>query len=563
MTEGFPDILDGLEHIFSQGGLVAMKGTGGFHLACDAFNQAGVRKLREIKQRDGKPFALMFRNLQVAGTYVQIGPAGEQALRSWRRPIVLLPKTRDLTRGIADGLSNLGIMLPYMPFHHLLMEKLRTPALVMTSGNFSEEPILISNQEVLKQFGPRVDGVVTYNREIYNRVDDSVIRITRESPMVLRRARGYAPSPLRTGLDLEGILGTGAELAGSFCMGKGHLALMSQYTGDLKNLETFAFYQEIYERYCRLFRFSPRMVVSDLHPDYLSTRFALKLAEQDEGISHISAQHHHAHIASGMLEAGWEGEVLGFAFDGSGYGTDGHMWGGEVLKTEYSGFERLYHFEYMPLPGGDRASKEPWRMAVSYLYHCFGEDMYGLKLPLTDTFSRPEMENITQLIRKKINSPLASSAGRLFDAVAAIMGLNYYSTYQAEAPMLLESAIDPGEKGSYPYSLEGGHISFHALIRGVVEDLHRGHSRGSIAAKFHQTMVELIRELSLHIRSQTGIDRVVLGGGTFQNGYLSEKVMDKLEKEHFKVYLPRVTPVNDQGIAAGQLAIGAHKRLMM
>jgi hydrogenase maturation protein HypF len=562
-TEGILDILDGLEHLLSEGGLVAMKGTGGYHLACDAFNPAGVRKLREIKQRDGKPFALMFRNLEAAQSYVDMGPAGKQALGSWRRPIVLLPKTRDLTPGIADGLSTLGIMLPYMPFHYLLMEKLKTPALVMTSGNFSEEPILISNQEVLKHFGPRVDGVLTYNREIYNRVDDSVIRVSRDGPMVIRRARGYAPSPLRTSLDLEGILGTGAELAGSFCMGKGHLAFMSQYTGDLKNLETFAFYQEIYERYCRLFRFSPRMVVSDLHPDYLSTRFALKLAEQDEGITHISAQHHHAHIASGMLEAGWEGKVMGFAFDGSGYGTDGHMWGGEVLQADYSGFERLYHFEYMPLPGGDRASKEPWRMAVSYLYHCFGEDMYDLKIPLTYNFSRAEMENITALIQKRINAPLASGAGRLFDAVAAILGLNYYSTYQAEAPMLLESAIDPGEKGRYPFSLQEGRISFQGVIRKVVEDLYRGTSRGSIAAKFHRTMVELILELSLQIRSQTGLDRVVLGGGTFQNGYLSEKVMDKLEKERFKVYLPLDTPVNDQGIAVGQMAIGAHKRLMM
>jgi hydrogenase maturation protein HypF len=561
--DDLPGILDGMERILSEGGLVAVKGTGGFHLVCDAFNQAGVRKLRELKQRDGKPFALMFRNLSAARDYVEIGPAGEQALGSWRRPIVLLTKTRELTRGIADGLSTLGIMLPYMPFHHLLMKKLKTPALVMTSGNFSEEPILISNQEVLKHFGPRVDGVVSYNREIYNRVDDSVVRIVRNRAMVLRRARGYAPSPIRTGMDLEGILGTGAELAGSFCLGKGHLALMSQYAGDLKNLETFDFYREIYDRYCRLFRFSPRMVVSDLHPDYLSTRFALRLAEQEDDISHISAQHHHAHIASGMLEAGWQGEVLGFAFDGSGYGTDGHMWGGEVLRADYGGFERLYHFEYMPLPGGDRASREPWRMAVSYLYHCFGEDMYHLKIPLTDTIRRPQMENITQMIQKKINAPLVSSAGRLFDAVAAILGLNFYSTYQAEAPMLLESAMDLSETGSYPFSMEGGLISFQSLIREVVEDLYRGTSRGRIASKFHHTLVSLIQELSLEIRSRTGLDRVVLGGGTFQNGFLSEKVLDKLEKERFKVYLPQGTPVNDQGIALGQLAIGAHKRLMM
>jgi hydrogenase maturation protein HypF len=260
-----------------------------------------------------------------------------------------------------------------------------------------------------------------------------------------------------------------------------------------------------------------------------------------------------------MLEAGWEGEVLGFALDGSGYGTDGHMWGGEVMRADYGDFERLYHFEYIGLPGGDMASREPWRMAVSYLYHCFGDDMFGLRIPLTEDFSRQEMENITALIRKKINTPLASSAGRLFDAVAAILGLNYYSTYQAEAPMLLESAMDLNETGTYPFGIEDGQLSFTSLIRKVVEDLHRGTSRGRISAKFHRTLVSLIQELSLDIRSQTGLDRVVLGGGTFQNGYLSEKVIEKLENEHFKVYLPHSIPVNDQGIAMGQLAIGARR----
>ena len=562
-VEDLNEILNTMEGILRRGGVVAMKGTGGFHLVCSAFSREGIAKLRQIKQRDGKPFALMFKNLEEARTFVEIGPAEQEALSSWKRPIVLLRKIRDLSEGIADGLSTLGVMLPCMPFHHLLFEKLDIPALVMTSGNFSEEPILISNEKVLEEFGGRVDGILSYNRDIYMRVDDSVGRIIRDSPMVLRRARGYTPSPIRTGMDLEGILATGAELSASFCMGKGHLALMSQYTGDLKNLETLEFYQEIYERYCRLFRFSPRMVVSDLHPDYLSTRFALKLASQESGIIHLPVQHHHAHIASGMLDAGLDGEVLGFSFDGSGYGTDGHMWGAEVMRADYSGFERLFHFEYLPLPGGDKASKEPWRMGVSYLYHCFGEDMYGLKIPLTERFRRQEIGNITGLIRKKINTPLASSAGRLFDAVAAILGLNYFSTFQAEAPMLLESAIDQSETGLYPFSTEGGQVSFTSLIKAVVTDLHHGVSRGKIAAKFHLSLVALILELSLEIRAETGLDRVVLCGGTFQNKFLSEKVMDKLENEKFKVYLPHIIPVNDQGIAVGQLAIGAHKRTML
>jgi hydrogenase maturation protein HypF len=540
--------------------LLAMKGTGGFHLACNAFSSEGVSKLRSMKQRDGKPFALMFRNLEEAGVFCEISEAEEAELSSWRRPIVLLKKFRELTPGIADGLETLGVMLPYMPIHHLLFEQLETPALVMTSGNFSDEPILISDDEAREQFGPLVDGILSYNREIFNRIDDSVCAVVHHAPMILRRARGYAPSPMRTGMDLEGILGTGAELSSSFCMGKGHLALMSPYTGDLKNLETYTFYKESYERYCRLFRFTPQLVVSDIHPAYLSSIFAGKLAEENPDIATMSVQHHHAHIASGMLDAGLEGDVLGFSFDGTGMGTDGHMWGAEVMRADYSNFERLYHFEYMPLPGGDKASKEPWRMGISYLYHCFGEELYDLKVPLTQSFERKEMGNIISLIQKNINTPMVSSAGRLFDAVAAITGLNYYSTYQAEAPMLLESAIDQNEKGSYSFEIESGLVSFSLMIRELVEDIYRGTSIAVISAKFHRTLLQLILHLSMEVRDEGGLDRIVLGGGTFQNRYLSEKVMDKLENERFKVYLPRRIPVNDQGIAAGQLAIGAHRR---
>lgn len=562
-TEVFKEILKRTCELLSGDALLAIKGTGGFHLVCNAFSKEGIAKLRTMKQRDGKPFAIMFKSLEEALHYVEIGESEKAELCSWRRPIVLLRKRRELPRGIADGLVNLGVMLPYMPFHYLLFEQLTTPALVMTSGNFSDEPILISNDRAREQFSSYVDGIVSYNREIFNRVDDSVSKVIRGVPTVLRRARGFAPSPIRTGFDLEGILATGAELTGSFCMGKEHLALMSPYTGDLKNLETLTFYQEIYERYCRLFRFTPQLVVSDLHPDYLSTRFAEKLVEENPDLPHISVQHHHAHIASGMLNAGLEGEVLGFSFDGTGLGTDGHMWGAEVMKADYVNFERLFHFEYMALPGGDKASKEPWRMGISYLHHCFGDEIYDLKIPLTQRFGRQEMGNIIALIQKRINTPMVSSAGRLFDAVAAITGLNYYSTYQAEAPMLLESAIDHNEQGSYPFEIDSGKLSFTSLIRSVVEDIHRGKSTGSIATKFHHTIVQLILRLSLEIRAECGLDRVVLGGGSFQNNFLSEKVMDKLENESFKVYLPHRIPVNDQGIAAGQLAIGAHRRKLM
>ena len=562
-TENLEDIQSEVKDIVASGGLLAVKGTGGFHLMCNAFSEEGVKRLRHMKHRNGKPFALMFRNVDEARKFVKITRKEEELLTSWRRPIVLLRKKRNITRGIADGLSTLGVMLPYMPFHHLLFEELDTPAVVMTSGNLAEEPILISNKKVASTFSGHVDGIVTYNREIFNRIDDSVVSVTGKEPTLFRRARGYAPSPIRTGIELEGILGTGAELTSSFCMGKGTQAIMSQYIGDLKNLETLDFYREIYGRYCRMFRFSPDLVVSDLHPDYLSSRFAHQLAEEHPNIQHISVQHHHAHIASGMLDAGLEGEVLGFSFDGTGLGTDGHIWGAEVLKSDYLDFERLFHFEYIHLPGGDRASKEPWRMGVSYLYRCFEDELYDLPIPLVQAFNRNDLKNLTTIIDQKLNAPIASSAGRLFDAVAAITGLNYYSTYQAEAPMLLESALDPSEKGGYTFDIIENQVSFMPAIKEIVEDKLAGISTGRISAKFHNTLVELIIQLSKQIRAESGLNRIVLGGGTFQNRYLSENVLNKLAKERFEVYLPHRIPVNDQGIAAGQLAIGASRRRLM
>jgi hydrogenase maturation protein HypF len=557
------DILTKVKDIVTGGGLLAVKGTGGFHLICNAFSEEGVKKLRNMKRRNGKPFALMFRSADEARKFVKITRKEEEVLTSWRRPIVLLRKKRNITKGIADGLSTLGVMLPYMPFHHQLFEHLDTPAVVMTSGNFTDEPILISNEKASRMFAGYVDGVISYNREIFNRIDDSVLAVTGKDVMVLRRARAYAPSPIRTGIELEGILGTGAELTSTFCMGKGHQAFMSQYIGDLKNLETLEFYREIYGRFCRMFRFSPDLVVSDLHPDYMSSRFARQLSEEHPNIQHISVQHHHAHIASGMLDAGLEGEVLGFSFDGTGLGSDGHSWGGEVLKAGYLNFERLFHFEYIPLPGGDKASLEPWRMGLSYLYRCFGDELYDLQIPLVKAIDRKDISHIIKMIDQKLNTPLASSAGRLFDAIAAITGLNYYSSYQAEAPMLLESVLDPSEKGIYEYEIDDKQVSFSLMIKSVVEDIHDGLSTGRISAKFHNTVVNLIFQLSKQIRTESGMNRIVLGGGTFQNRYLTKKVMGKLKKERFDIYLPQRIPMNDQGIAAGQIAIGAYRRKLM
>ena len=551
-------ILQYVAAALNDGKLLAIKGTGGFHLACDALDPGAVGRLREIKRRNGKPFAVMFRNVDCARAYVRISSREEEVLTSWRRPILLLRKIKACSEGIADGLNRLGVMLPYMPFHHLLFERVDTPALVMTSGNISDEPIAISEPELERRFGRYVDGVVSYNREIHNRIDDSVAAVTGDDLLVMRRARGYAPAPIRTGFVLEGILGTGAELTGSFCIGKGRNAIMSQYTGDLSNAGNFNFYTEAYHRFCRLFRFTPHLVVSDLHPDYMSTRFAEQLSRENPAVRHIRVQHHHAHLASVMLEAGLDEEVIGFSFDGNGLGTDGHGWGGEVMRADFHHFDRLYHFEYMPLPGGDAAVREPWRMGISYLYALTGERVSTLGVPLVHAIGKASIDRVISMIQKGVNVPAVSSAGRLFDAVAAITGLSYTSGYTAQAPMLLESAINESEKGSYLFEINGQQVSFLPLIEGVVGDLQRKTDTGTISARFHNTLVELIIHLSRRIRSQTGLEKVVLAGGSFQNSYLVQKVKEKLAENRFDVYISSMLPVNDQGIAAGQAVLGAH-----
>ena len=560
ITESLNELLFKVSRGISKGNLYALKGMGGFHLMCNAFNETSVSHLRSVKERDGKPFALMFRSLSEANEYVEINDEEERLLLSWQRPIVLLKRKKPITPGIADGLSNLGIMLSFMPFHYLLFDVLDTAAIILTSGNFSDEPILISNGEALQMFGDKVDGIISYNREIYNRSDDSVAMVINKMPQILRRSRGYAPAPIRTHKRTEGIFGAGAELVSSFAMGKGNHVFMSQYIGDLKNFETYQFYQESYNRFRRMFRFGPQLLVHDLHPDYLSTKFARDLSQELGGIPLLPVQHHHAHIASVMLNHGLDGEVIGFGFDGLGLGTDGNLWGAEAMVAGYRDFHRLYHFEYMPMPGGDKASKESWRMALSYLYKCFGSGFQELPLPIFNEVRERDVENIRNLIDKSLNTPLISSAGRLFDAVSAILGINYRATYQAEAPMRLESMADKSEKGAYQYEIKDGQVCFQPMIRSVVGDLSVGISRERISGKFHNTLANLVLDLAMRIRKETGLNRVVLSGGSFQNRILTGKSYELLSEEDFEIFLPDRVPVNDQGIALGQIAVGAANR---
>ncbi|PLX10140.1 MAG: hypothetical protein C0597_17285 [Marinilabiliales bacterium] len=374
-----------------------------------------------------------------------------------------------------------------------------------------------------------------------------------------RRSRGYAPQPIITKINTEGIFAAGAELSNSFCIGKGKQAIMSQYLGDLKNAETLEFYEETYQRFEQLFRFKPKLIAMDLHPDYLSSQFAQKLSENHQ-IPILKIQHHHAHIASVMATHQLDEDVIGIGFDGIGLGKDRNIWGAEFMTANLNDYNRMYHFEYIPLPGGDKVSKEPWRMAISYLYKVFGEDFTNLDLPILKEIESSKVQNITQMIQKKLNTPLASSAGRLFDAIASIIGVCHFNSFQAEAPMRLESIINDQIKESYDCEIQKESISFNIMIRQIVSDCMQGISRSVIATKFHNTIIELVVKICVEISVKLDINKIVLSGGSFQNAYLTENIENRLKINDLEVYLPKAVPVNDQGIALGQLVIAAKRR---
>ncbi len=540
--------------LLEDGKIVAIKGLGGYHLACNPFNEKTVAELRIRKSREGKPFALMFRDAETAKQFLHINKKEETLLVSWRRPIVLLKIKEQFAPSVSTGLDTIGSMLPYMPFHHMLFEELDLPAIVLTSGNITDEPIIIDNREAMNKLHPISDASLTYNREIYNRTDDSVAFVANNKERLIRRSRSYAPSPVQIKLNAEGIFAAGAELVNCFCIGKGNQAIMSQHIGDLKNLETLEFYNESFERFKRLFRFTPQLAVADLHPDYLSTQFA-----KDMGIPLVLVQHHHAHIASCMAEFQLDEKVIGISFDGTGLGDDGNIWGGEFLICDLNEHQRFTHFEYIPQPGGDAVSKHPWRMMLAYLHHYFGDEVVSRFPLLFKGIDEAEIEGILFLLKSKVNSPLTSSAGRLFDAVSALLNVCRNSTYHAEAPMRLEAIAD--EKTSALYGFEfDGQISFRKTFEEMIADLLKGEETAKIAGKFHNTIVQLIVEVAEKMRKHTGLNKVVLSGGTFQNKILLENVEQKLKEINFAVYSQSGIPSNDGGIALGQLAIAAKRR---
>lgn len=545
----FDEIMQRLTSFLSHGKIIAIKGQGGYHLMCDAFNDQAVVNLRTRKTRDKKPFAVMFRDLASVRKYCIVNHEEERILTSWRRPIVLLRQRNKFPEGINSGLSTIGAILPYMPVHYLLFQNISTEALVLTSGNLSEKPLIADDAEAEKELGPLADAVVDYNREIINRADDSVVSVVKGRTILHRRSRGFVPAPIDLNLNVDGILAVGAELKNTFCLGKGFQAIPGQHTGDLKEPETYRFFREALERMSSIYRFTPGVIACDLHPGYLSTQYAEEQSAR-LGIPLMRVQHHHAHIASCMAEFRLDSPVIGICLDGTGYGSDGNIWGGEFFTGSPGMFHRYTHFGYVPMPGGDKAASEPWRMAVAYVYSCLGRERISSILPLFPD-EGDKITLLTEMMDKKINSPLSSGAGRLFDAVSALLGICHTHRFEAEGPMRLESCAARGVRACYPFQWNR-EISFAETIHAILDDLGRC-DVSHISAKFHNTLVKVIEMVCNRIRSETGIQRVVLSGGVFQNRFLLGRSVAGLEGSGFQVYVNESVPVNDGGIALGQL----------
>ncbi|MDF1561049.1 MAG: carbamoyltransferase HypF [Bacteroidales bacterium] len=551
------DILEEIALRLASGGSVAIKSTGGYNIMCDALNEAAVAGLRQRKQRDSKPFAVMFRDINAVHEYCHVEVQEKAMLESWRRPVVILQQKMPLAPSVSSGLNTTGAMLPHMPVHYLLFRLITTPVLVLTSGNLSDEPIITLDSKAERDLMPVTGCIVSYNREINNRADDSVVRVINGNISLIRRSRGYAPEPVDLSCSVEGVFAAGAEQKNSFCIGRGSQAFMSQYIGDLVNLSTYDFYLDSLRLFSSLFRFTPSHVACDMHPDYLSGRFAEEMAEQN-GVPLVRVQHHHAHAASVMAEHRLIGEVIGVIMDGTGYGTDGNIWGSEFMIATPADFERYTHFDYFMMPGGDIAADEPWRMALSCLFRYFGSDYDFSSLELFRQVEGRKLETVRQMLVNGINSPLTCGAGRIFDAVSALLLLCTESKFDAEAPMRLESAASSNIDEYYPYSLNGT-VSLQAMFAEMLKELEHPDVPG-IAARFHNTVAHIILDVCLRIRRETGLKRVVLSGGVFQNRYLLEKSLYLLSMNKFRVYTNHLVPANDGGVSLGQLLVAAERR---
>jgi hydrogenase maturation protein HypF len=542
-----------------EGRLLAVKGLGGYHLACDASRDDVVGELRRRKGRDEKPFALLVADVPAARRQCEISPVEEELLRSPERPIVLLQRRNDapIALGVAPGNPFLGLMLPYTPLHHLLVTEVGEAPLVLTSANASEEPIAYEDGEALRSLNGIADLFLTHDRAIQTRCDDSVARVVDGERLILRRSRGYAPTGLSLPVSCAApTLALGGAFKATFALGRDREAILSHHLGDLECYEAYRAYVRSIELYERLFHVRPEVVVHDLHPDYPSTRYAFERG----GVRRIAVQHHHAHMASCMAENSLVEPVIGVTFDGTGYGTDGTIWGGEFLIGDYRGFRRAAHFEDVPMPGGEAAIREPWRMAAAVLAKA-GED---------DALLRPRipgrsLDLLRQLMNRGVNCPRTSSCGRLFDGVSSLLGVRDRVSYEGQAAIELEwLARKSSARGVYPVETARDAVAIAPIISGIARDLRAGVCPADVARRFHSTIVEAIRVVCVRLRDESGLDRVVLSGGCFMNEILLTEASASLQREAFRVYRHRQVPPNDGGLCLGQLAVaaagGGHER---
>ena len=552
--------------------IVAIRGLGGFHLSANGCSSTAVAKLRERKNRPDKPLAIMVANINAARELCHINEKEEALLQSFEHPIVLLARKVKgaLASNIAPHIEELGVMLPYTPLHHLLFAQDNCPkALVMTSGNMSGSPICTQNNDAVRRLGHLADNFILHNREILTRVDDSVVKVVIKDSLILRRARGYAPAKLTTKLQLPQMLSCGAGLKNTFSLSKGTNIFPSQHIGDLDNLETSDFYQESIEHLKRLYQIEPEAVACDLHPDYPSSRYAHEL-----GLPVYKIQHHHAHAVAVMAEHALTEPVLAIILDGVGLGTDGTLWGGEVLKTSLTSFERLGHLSHLPLPGGDAAATEPWRMGISALFTCFGKD-WAIKGHLPSTLKKVDTNQIgviNSMLENSFNTPPTSSCGRLFDAVASLLGVRQKMSYEGQAAMELEALAKIAKTDSWlDVIAHNSHTRYHnslhlkngkweisslEFVKMIVDGVQKNRNHSTIALDFHLMLIESMSILVEKLAIETGIQQVVLSGGCMQNSLLLEGFSSLLKQKDLEVFTGNALPINDGAISIGQAIIG-------
>ncbi len=550
--------LQAARHAIKAGKIIAVKGLGGFHLACDALNERSLETLRIKKKRSDKPFAVMVFDSTIAESHAELSPAGRSLLESKEKPIVIFKRkaASGIPPAISPGTKTLGIMLPYTPLHYLLMEPEPgfPEVLVMTSGNLSEEPIAFSNSDAISELIQIADGFLFHDRQIETRIDDSVMTEINGSGYFFRRSRGFAPDPIRLDLDLQPVLSVCAELKNTFCLTRDNYAFMSHHIGDLQNLETLQAFETGIPHYENLFKIKPQAIACDTHPDYLSTEYARNRACQQD-LSLFPVQHHHAHLASVLADNGWttNNPVIGVILDGTGYGVDGNIWGGEFLLGGYAQVSRKFHLEYMPLPGGDSATLHPAKIAAAYLWK--NDIAWTDDIPAIGSLSTDQRAFLRSQLINDLNCPRTSSMGRLFDAIASLIGLRQVVNYEAQAAIELEDLINPQMERSYHFEIEDKQVRIAPVLQAVLRDLGNQVSKADIAAKFHNSIRLLVLEVCDSISRETGCRTIALSGGVWQNKFLVSRVLKDLEELNYTVLIHHRVPANDGGIALGQALV--------